>query len=162
MWLTLAEQQNSLVDQEEPVCNHAFSALLLAIWGPNISSRNKGTKYTPSRNSFHFREKKVSPCSECRWKMCSSTLIPKLSGSRWRSLTLKIILWTAGAIPWGEVNNPMQWHLRLSPALQNYLSPGNLKSHPPGVPSSPFLPLLSVTATLNRKHTFFHVTLYLM
>lgn len=64
--------------------SYASSALPLATWVSNISSCTKGTKDTPGRNSFHFREKQVSPWSECRWKMCSSTLIPKLCGSRWR------------------------------------------------------------------------------
>lgn len=121
----------------------------------NISSCTEGTKDTPGRNSFHFREKKVSPWSECRWKMCSSTLIPKLPGSRWRSLTLKIILLTAGAIPSGEVSNSMQWHLSLSPALQNCFSPDTLKSHPSGVSSSPLFTSCVCNSCIKQKTHFF-------
>ena len=131
-----------------------------SIWVPNISSSVKGTKGAPGSNSFHFREKKVGPWSECRWKMCSSTLIPKVFGSSQRSPTPKIVL-TAGAIPSGEVNNPMPWHLSFSSALQNCLSPTTVKFHPAGVQSSPFLATLPVTAVSNRKHTFLHAILWL-
>jgi len=106
---------------------------------PNISSSIKGTKDAPRSNSFHFREKKVGPWSECRQKMCSSTLILKVPGSSQRSPTSKIVLLTAGAIPSGEMSNPVPWHLNFSPALQNCLSPPTAKFHPAGVQSSPFL-----------------------
>lgn len=132
-----------------------------SVWVPNISSSIKGTKDAPDSNSFHFREKKLSPWSECRWKMCSSTPIPQVSGSSQRSPTSKIVLLTAGAIPSGEVNNPMPGHLNFSPALQNCLSPTTVKFHPAGVQSSLILATLSVTAVSNRQHTFLHAILWL-
>lgn len=133
-----------------------------SIWVPNIRrSSIEGTKDAPGNNSFHFREKKVGPWSERRWKIHSSTLNPTVSGSSQRSPTLKIILLTVGAIPSGEVNNPVPWHVDFFPALQNCLSPTTVKFRPAGIQSSPFLATLSVTAASNRQHTFLHAILWL-
>lgn len=71
-----------------------------------------------------------------------NTTVPKVSGSSQRSPTSKIVLLPAGAIPSGEVNNPVPQHLNFSPALQNCLSPTTVKFHPAGVQSSPFLATL--------------------
>lgn len=61
---------------------------------------------------------------------------------------------TAGAIPSGEGNDSLQWHLSLS-QFYRIASAQTLKSHPQEFHQTPFLPLLSVTAALNREDNFF-------